>query len=1522
MFDHVVLGIARYCRVSFVTENGFENGSEKARSPSGLVPFLNAIRAVALALILGGAAHADPYFWNPSTALLNGSGEVGASANWSQSAAGGGNWPKSAFDDDFTANALNAKWKIRLNDNGLGTGSGFANVTANPGQLTLASKGIDVWFGDNQYTGVWRDDITGDFDVSVKVVSLTGSTSDWMKTGIIVANDYLDFTKGGCFAVIATAQHGVKVQFDSSGAIGEHDFPSSDGVLPLIPVFPVYLRAAKKGGVFYGYYKTTLNAPWTLLRTAVPQTPAANSHIGLFGTAHNATATGTFVFDDFQASGPILANNLDMNFKGTTATATASALLNTSMTALTVDMAGYTGTFAFGSSTLTVTGAKADFGSTASIDAGTGSLAFTAGAGVTQVFSPAKAGSVFPPIAKTGGGTVQITSRPLTAGFLTMSGGIFDLGNRTNEFTGLAASSGAFAAMGAGDTLILTGDADFSGITAMPSSGNLQIRSKSTSSAARNVLFTPGNATYSNVCLWAIGATGFPARITVAPGTLKTTGNLILRDELLASGIRGTLDFQTHNVNVSADGNIVRVANGSGTPSQQLLMGSGTWSSKGNVTLSFRNTGSADGSILDMAAAAPAVQTLTVSNGPIAQVKHSGSGTLNLGSPLNGAGLVQTAGVLNLDGNDITVTGDISVTNGGSGTFIGLGGRTLTADGIVTLAGKAGNLLNLNPGANWTVYGGGGVSADFAAIAKSAVASAPEGNATSACKDESGNTNWIFAPLTTPPTIVTEPGDVTVKTGAKAEFTVAAEGAPGFFYDWRKRGNPDIIFEGPTLVINPVAASDSGNAYYCTVRNGFGNDISRDAKLNVNDPAHFLLSPASLSVVADNPATFKVSAKGSGELDFKWKRKGDTANTLGTDSVFTILKTAASQNGWTYFCIVTNLYGEAVSEEAVLTVNTIPVIVTPPKDTLVLAGQVARFSVAATGTPTLTYQWYRKSEPPDTLVDTPILTVPTAAGDDTARYYCVVTNPHGEAVSYAAKLTVAVVPVISMEPSDTSVLAGAPASFKLRATGSPVLGYAWKKVGSALPLTGDSVLTLGTVTAADSGSQYFCIVANGHGSDTSVKVTLRVNRPPAIARQPGDTAVAAGQSASFRVSATGSGKLEFAWRKKGDTAVVSGDSLLAFPAAALSDSGSLYVCTISNLYGTVLTREAKLTVVQAAFITREPADLFVGLGKKAVFTVGAVGAKPMTYKWRRGTDTAGISSDSVYTLDSVKLSDDGRIFNVIVKNGFGADTSRQARLNVVVCDSVFQVLPETLTVDEGQPVVLNGKAACAQSRFWSVVKGPAPRILDPEVDTLRLIAPRVESDTLLVYRFTADYGSEPVTKDVSVKIRNAIPDPLFTLPAKAKWNGSTPFKMKPTLTNAEALAQSPYAPPFRYQWFLSIPIVDTVQSKDTLILMDPAQDGILEVTLCLDNGGAPNCVAAEIDVDRFAVRLARLRTSSAPVVLAGGRVSWNAAVRVRVSDWQGRLLWDRRGRPGESAELPMNAARSLRSRQARLEILP
>ena len=220
-----------------------------------------------------------------------------------------------------------------------------------------------------------------------------------------------------------------------------------------------------------------------------------------------------------------------------------------------------------------------------------------------------------------------------------------------------------------------------------------------------------------------------------------------------------------------------------------------------------------------------------------------------------------------------------------------------------------------------------------------------------------------------------------------------------------------------------------------------------------------------------------------------------------------------------------------------------------------------------------------------------------------------------------------------------------------------------------------------------------------------------------------------------------------------------------------------------------------------------------------------------------------------------------------------------------------------------------------------MVSGPAPRIFDPEVATLDFTAPRVLADTVIVYRFSAQYATGPSSKTVVVRVREVIPDPQFTLPSPAKWTGAKPYVLRPTVTNSAALKASPYAPPFRYQWFLSPALADSARAGDSLTLSDPDQDGTMQVTLCLDNGGAARCQIHELAVNRTALRLAARLARLGPVTLEGRSLSWNADGAARVWGFDGRLLWQGRGRAGTATRIPDAAARALYRGGAHLEIV-
>jgi len=89
----------------------------------------------------------------------------------------------------------------------------------------------------------------------------------------------------------------------------------------------------------------------------------------------------------------------------------------------------------------------------------------------------------------------------------------------------------------------------------------------------------------------------------------------------------------------------------------------------------------------------------------------------------------------------------------------------------------------------------------------------------------------------------------------------------------------------------------------------------------------------------------------------------------------------------------------------IYTVNTAPAIVTQPVSKTVAAGQPATFSVTATGTAPLTYQWQKNTVPISGATGSSY-TISSAQAADAGSYRVVVSNASGSVTSAAATLTV------------------------------------------------------------------------------------------------------------------------------------------------------------------------------------------------------------------------------------------------------------------------------------------------------------------------------------------------------------------------------------------------------------------------------------------------------------------------------------------------------------------------------------
>jgi parallel beta-helix repeat protein len=95
----------------------------------------------------------------------------------------------------------------------------------------------------------------------------------------------------------------------------------------------------------------------------------------------------------------------------------------------------------------------------------------------------------------------------------------------------------------------------------------------------------------------------------------------------------------------------------------------------------------------------------------------------------------------------------------------------------------------------------------------------------------------------------------------------------------------------------------------------------------------------------------------------------------------------------------------------------------------------------------------------------------------------------------ASTASVAAVPVITSEPTNTTVSPGQSTTFSVAAYGTGLLTYQWQENSANIPGATSSSYTTPATTATDSGLTFDVVVTNSAGSITSNSATLSVSAP-------------------------------------------------------------------------------------------------------------------------------------------------------------------------------------------------------------------------------------------------------------------------------------------------------------------------------------------------------------------------------------------------------------------------------------------
>jgi hypothetical protein len=267
---------------------------------------------------------------------------------------------------------------------------------------------------------------------------------------------------------------------------------------------------------------------------------------------------------------------------------------------------------------------------------------------------------------------------------------------------------------------------------------------------------------------------------------------------------------------------------------------------------------------------------------------------------------------------------------------------------------------------------------------------------------------------------------------------------------------------GKTLA---VASSNPGS--------GVSIAVSPNDSTGLNDGA----TPFNRTFGDNASVILAAPASAGGNIFQKWQRDGsDAANTP------TVTVTMDRDH------TMTAVYAAPVG----------PSIATQPLSQSVEAGGIVTFSIVASGTEPLSYQWQFNGTP-ITGANSSILTLSNVQQVNVGSYSVRVSNSVSSATSNPATLTVnppVTAPKITEQPQSQNVVAGGSVTFKVTASGTAPLSYQWRLNGAIMAGANSATLTLNNVSTSQSGQKYSVLVSNSAGSVTSQEAVLTVTPPP------------------------------------------------------------------------------------------------------------------------------------------------------------------------------------------------------------------------------------------------------------------------------------------------------------------------------------------------------------------------------------------------------------------------------------------
>src|SRR3984957_17760705 len=566
--------------------------------------------------------------------------------------------------------------------------------------------------------------------------------------------------------------------------------------------------------------------------------------------------------------------------------------------------------------------------------------------------------------------------------------------------------------------------------------------------ASSNTYTNPSPTTGQSGAIYTVVVTSSAGSVTSSPATLTVDSSVPLAKSLVAS-----------NANPPYDGTVMLVPTFSG----------------GTATIGSSGVGSSDITANAVSGTSYPTPALTAGKTYTLTVKDSKGNIVSTTclvipqavalTPITPGNQTEAPGHVTFSS---TATGGL--TNGvtwkaSAGTFVGnvwtspttAGTYTITATSVdnssvlvtttTTISGPvintqpvaqhdcSGGVLTLSVAANYAAtyqwnLGGTPISgATSATYSVTNASSANAGNYTVTVTNGAGSVTSSIAAVAVGSTITTNPVSLSLHATQVGTFSVTAQGLSPFTYQWYQipsGGTTGTAISGatsPVYTTPAVDASYNGAKYYSVVTDSCTTPLnSSNANLAVvagNASPTIITQPVGQTVSTGGTTSFTVVAAGSGPLAYQWYviPAGSTTPTLvsgATSAPYKVPATSTTNanNGDQYYVIVSNAYGQVLSKQVTLAVGAGIQITQQPQTQYISVGDTATYTVSATSTLPLTYQWYEAPAGTSTFSPVAGATNPTlnfgpgATGDTGDVFKVVVSNGTSTATSNSAALFV------------------------------------------------------------------------------------------------------------------------------------------------------------------------------------------------------------------------------------------------------------------------------------------------------------------------------------------------------------------------------------------------------------------------------------------------------------------------------------------------------------------------------------